>query len=140
MRYRRGRHLMVAAALAGLGACARERPAEAVQASAYDSRFTLEKDDGGTLPGIDRATSPEVYFRVTLSDAPVGRRLRLTCAWLDPQGSVAAENAWETKTIDRATWPTHCRHRFGPAAAAGTWKVSMAIGGQTLATTSLEVR
>ena len=58
-----------------------------------------------------------------LADAPQGAALPLTCAWSAPDGGVRYQNRWETKTIDRDRFPTHCRHTFGAGDAAGPDRV-----------------
>jgi len=128
--------------LVGLGAlclwsCA--RPA-ATPLGVYRGRLTLAKDDGGNLPYVDRTLQPDVYFRVTLKDAPVGRRLPLSCAWLDPAGGLAHQNVYTTLEVTKPVWETHCHWLIGTAAAPGTWKVELSNEGRVLLTHPFEVR
>ena len=83
-----------------------------------------------------RARSPEIALDLVLADAPQGAALPLTCAWSAPDGGVRYQNRWETKTIDRDRFPTHCRHTFGAGDAAGRWSVTMKQGERALATES----
>jgi hypothetical protein len=110
----------------------------AVHASA--GRLTLEKDDGTDLKAIDRKEKPEVWFRVTLEDAPVGRKLDLLCEWVDPAGRVTHRNRYQTQEITRATWETHARHRLGADAPVGRWTVRLLLDGRELRTQTFEVR
>jgi hypothetical protein len=107
-----------------------EQQAPGVTASA--GRLTAEKDDGKSLTVIDRRTGPEVWYRVTLENAPVGQRLKLVCDWIAPGGKVVHRNRYQTRAIDRATWPTHARYRFAPTAPTGTWTVRLSLDGRFL--------
>ena len=82
---------------------------------------------------IARAAQPELSLEAVLAHAPTGDSLALTCDWRDPSGQVRYQNHWQTKTIDRDLWPTHCRHRFSAADAAGDWTVSLGVGERVLA-------
>ena len=108
--------------------------------SVYEARLTLAKDDGGALAGVDRAESPDVYYRVTLRDVPEGASLALGCDWIDPNGAVAHQNRYVTRPADKRVWPTQCHRLFGPAALAGTWRVQMSLDGRVLATTPFTVK
>jgi hypothetical protein len=110
----------------------------AVTASA--GRVTLEKDDPGGLDAVDRRKKPEVWFRVTLDEAPVGKKLELTCEWLDPAGKVVHRNRFRTREITRSPWPTHARFRIAAEAPVGTWKVRLLLDGRELRTQRFEVR
>jgi hypothetical protein len=118
-----------------------DRKAQALAGvTAPASRFTLEKDDGGNLKTVNRRTRPEVWFRVTLENAPTDQKLDLTCEWVDPRGKVVQRNRFQTKTITRTTWPTHARCRIAADAATGTWTVRLLLGGRELRTQTFDVR
>jgi hypothetical protein len=85
---------------------------------------------------VARASSPELRFAVVLASPPQGAALPLRCEWAGPDGAVRYTNRWDTKSIDRDRFPTHCRHAFGAADAAGTWSVTMKQGERTVATQS----
>jgi hypothetical protein len=108
--------------------------------SASQSRITLATDNGGNLATIERQTSPEVFYRITLQEAPIGEKLSLKCDWIDPTGQIAHQNRWETRQIDNTVWSTHCRYQFGSAAPSGTWKVQMSLGDHVLSTTTFVVK
>jgi hypothetical protein len=107
--------------------------------STAQSQIALTQDGSSTLQEVNRQASPLIYYRVTLKDAPIGKKLSLSCDWIDPSGQVVHQNRWETQTINKAVWPTHCRYQFTPAAAPGNWKVQMSLGERTLSTTSFTV-
>jgi hypothetical protein len=129
----------------GLGAAGwwawddRQMGKQMAKVSARSSRFTLEKDDGANLPSVKRSSRPLVYFRVTLVEAPLGRRLPMDCVWLDPRGTVVHQNHYKTRRIDKAVWTTHARHQFGPASPQGEWTVRMSLGGRELRTAKITV-
>lgn len=108
--------------------------------STTQSQITLTKDGSSSIGEVNRQVSPLIYYRVTLKDAPISKKLSLSCNWIDPSGRVVHQNRWETQTIDKAVWPTHCRYQFSPAVAPGNWKVQMFLGGRTLSTTSFTVK
>ena len=107
--------------------------------STVQSQISFESG-GSSLSEINRQASPQVYYRVTLKEAPIGKQLSLRCDWIDPSGEVLHQNQWQTRTIDKAVWPTHCRYQFNPAAATGNWKVQMSLGDRTLSTNSFQVK
>lgn len=91
----------------------------------YQARMTLAEDHGEDLSEIQSATSPAVYYRVTLKDAPLGQKLSLHCDWIDPQGQVVWRRRYDTPAVTSAIWETQCRAEFGPASAVGAWTVEM---------------
>ncbi|MCU0518531.1 MAG: DUF3859 domain-containing protein [Oscillatoria sp. Prado101] len=108
--------------------------------STYESRIALDRDSGGNVTEVDRQSSPKVFYRVTLSEVPVGEKLSLSCDWTDPSGRVAHQNRYQTREIDRSVWPTYCYSQFGPNSAAGTWQVRMSLDGRILSTSSFVVK
>jgi len=108
--------------------------------STYQSRITLAQDNQDNLGAIDRQTSPKVFYRVTLKDAPLGEKLSLGCDWIDPRGQVAHQNRYQTRQIDKAVWQTHCFYQFNPASTAGTWTVQMSLGERILSKSPLLVK
>ena len=108
--------------------------------STAQSQIALTQDGSSILKEVNRQASPLIYYRVTLKDAPIGKKLSLSCDWIDPTGKVVHQNRWETQTINKAVWATHCRYQFSPAAAPGNWKVQMSLGERTLSTTSFTVK
>lgn len=82
----------------------------------------------------------EVKLDATLTHAPVGHAVDLSCTWRDASGAVAHQNKWTTKTVDKEVWPTHCRTKLGSSAKSGTWSVTMEQNGRTIASDSFAVR
>lgn len=103
-------------------------------------RLTLAEDDGGNLSTVSRQTPVEVFYRVTLSAAPVNQKLSLSCNWIDPRGQIVHQNHYQTKTIARPIWQTHCRYTIGSSAPVGTWKVEAFLGDRLLSDATFDVK
>jgi uncharacterized protein (UPF0335 family) len=108
--------------------------------SVSQSRITLAKDSGDNFTVFDRQQSPQLYYRVTLQNAPQGEKLSLGCDWIDSTGQVVHQNRYQTKTINQDIWPTYCRYQLGTAAEAGTWQVEMTMGDRLLSQTEFTVK
>lgn len=104
------------------------------------NRITLTQDDGSDLRNISRLKGSEVFYRVTLKDAPVGKKLDLTCNWISPNGEIVKQNRYQTREIDKSIWDTHCRYIIGSASTPGKWKVQMFLQGRQLSETEFEVK
>lgn len=102
------------------------------QVSAIDSRVTLGQDNSNSPTAIDPKSSPQVYYRVTLQDAPVGSQLSLSCDWIDPTGQIVHQSRYQTKAIDRSVWNTYCYYSLNPNVTTGTWEVRMFLEGRSL--------
>jgi hypothetical protein len=118
----------------------KSRAEEMNAVTASSGRVTLEKDNGDSLETIGRKEEPEIWYRVTLENAPIGRELALTCEWIDPSGRVAQRNQYQTKEITRTPWPTHARYRLRPDAPLGSWTVRLLLDGRELRTRTFMVR
>ncbi len=108
--------------------------------AAQQDRITLTEDNGGNLDSVIRQGNPELVYRVTLMQAPVGQKLTLNCDWFDPSGQIVHQNRYETKSITTPIWNTACRYTIGSAAPTGTWKVQMRLGEQVLSDAVFEVK
>ncbi|MBL8152106.1 MAG: DUF3859 domain-containing protein [Blastocatellia bacterium] len=83
---------------------------------------------------VNRQENSELRYKVTLQNAPVGEKLSMSCNWYTPSGTIANQNSWKTKTVDRAVWPTECKCKIDPSSPVGEWKVEMLIEGRTIST------
>ncbi|HEY9800028.1 MAG TPA: DUF3859 domain-containing protein [Leptolyngbyaceae cyanobacterium] len=108
--------------------------------STQRNRITLTQDNGSDLRNISRQNGSEVFYRVTLKDAPVGQKLDLTCNWIAPNGEIVKQNRYQTREIDKSIWDTYCRYNIGSASTPGKWKVQMFLQGRQLSETEFEVR
>ena len=100
--------------------------------TAQRDRITLAQDNGSSLSIVSRQTNGEVFYWVTLSDAPVGQKLSLSCDWIDPSGQVLHQNRYQTNEVTTPVWATFCRYQIGSAAPVGSWKVQMFLGDRLL--------
>jgi hypothetical protein len=107
--------------------------------SVQQDRITLTQETQ-TLTIIERQSNPEVYYRVTLKDAPIGKKLALSCDWVDPNGQVVKQNRFETQPVTTSVWTTHCRYRMGSATPTGAWTVRMFLDGRPLDNATFEVK
>ncbi|MEQ8975172.1 MAG: DUF3859 domain-containing protein [Coleofasciculus sp. C1-SOL-03] len=130
----------VVVAIAGTTVIIQQNQQALQTVSTVQSQITLTKDGSSILTEVNRQTSPLIYYRVTLKDAPIGKRLSLSCDWMNPRGEVVHQNRWQTKAIDKQVWHTYCRHQFNLAAAPGTWTVQMSLGDRLISTTSFIVK
>lgn len=108
--------------------------------SIQQNRITSVQDDGGNLTVISRPNNPEIFYRVTLKDAPLGKKLSLSCDWIDPSGQVVKQNRYQTRDIDKSIWNTQCRYKIGTTAATGKWQVKMLIENRAIGSTSFQVK
>lgn len=108
--------------------------------SAQEDRITFASDQGGTLTTITRQTNPELFYRVTLTEAPVGQKLTLSCQWVDPSGKIVHQNNYQTREVSTPVWNTFCRYTLGASAPTGNWKVQMFSGDRLLSDTTFSVQ
>ncbi|MBC6481866.1 MAG: hypothetical protein GDA56_32995 [Hormoscilla sp. GM7CHS1pb] len=102
------------------------------QVQVYQDSIALGKNDPSNLTAIDRRSGQEIYYRVTLQNAPIDKKLSLRCDWIDPRGTLARQNRWQTQRIDREVWPTYCRYPSNNAMMTGRWQVRMFLGDRLL--------
>jgi hypothetical protein len=120
-----------------LGNRQQEKLAQVVTQS---DRLTLSQDDGGDLNRVKpKAGGSELVYRVTVTEAPVGEKLDISCGWTDPSGKVVHQNQYRTKTITTPVWSTSCRYTVGPESPPGTWKVRAYLGDRQLSDTTFNV-
>lgn len=116
------------------------KQASLAQIDVYETRLTLSNDNGDNLQKIDKQTNPEIYYRVTLKQTPIGDKLKLQCDWIDPNGNIAHQNNYETKIIDKQIWTTYCRNQFNNSSITGNWQVEMKLDNRVLSETNFEIK
>lgn len=89
---------------------------------------------------ISRQMSPELFYNVTLKDAPVGKTLALACDWVAPDGQVVKQNRYETRQINMSIWNTHCKYPLDAKAPIGSWEVRLRLGDRQLSNTKFDVQ
>jgi DNA-binding transcriptional MerR regulator len=117
-----------------------QRGANEARITAQSDRITRTADDGSGLKVVERQSNAELFYRVTLKDAPVGQKLDLSCNWIDPSGQTVKQNSFQTKDITTSVWDTRCKYTINSGAAVGQWKVQMFLDGRLLGDESFEVR
>lgn len=117
-----------------------QRTAVLSRISPQQDRISLVSDDGGNLKTITRQSNPEVFYRVTLKDAPIGKKLSLSCTWIDPTGVIVKQNNYQTREINTNVWNTHCRYTINSAAPVGDWTVKMFLEGRMISDETFEVK
>lgn len=106
--------------------------------TASRGRVTLAEAEG-EQPVFDPRSTPEIWYRVLLTEAALGSRARLVGEWIDPRGAVVHRGAYDTKPIMHLPWETHVRYRLPADAMPGTWRVRLLAGDRELHAASFEV-
>ncbi len=107
---------------------------------AQQDRITLTQDNGNNLKIIKRQNNPEVFYRVTLNDAPVGKKLPLNCDWINPSGEVVKQNRYQTREVTTSVWNTYCRYTIPSVAPTGNWQVRILLNNRILSEANFEVQ
>jgi hypothetical protein len=106
---------------------------------AQSSRITSEPDTGA-IKVASRQFAKELVFRVTLAEAPVGRRVPLTCDWLAPTGEIVKQNRYETRVVTTPIWPSYCRLQLNSSLPPGSWRVRMRQGERLISEQRFDMR
>lgn len=136
LRSRQQRNIGLIAAIAGISAIllfgfiffSQRQQQILTRVVSQSDRLTFTQDDGGNLTTISRSDAGELYYRVTLNNAPVGQKLSLSCNWIAPNGEIVHQNNYQTKRINTPVWNTYCRHTIGSNSPSGIWKVQAFLG------------
>ena len=131
---------LAAAAIAITGFYIQQNRQAIDRVSVQQNRITSVQDNGGNLTVVSRQNNPEIFYRTTLKDAPIGKKLSLSCDWIDPSGQVVKQNRYQTREIDKPIWNTQCRYQIGSAAATGNWQVKMFVESRAIGSASFEVK
>jgi hypothetical protein len=110
------------------------------QVTAQSDRLTLAQDRGENLSTVSRQAGNELFYRITLSSAPIGQKLALSCRWYAPDGQLVHTNNYTTKEITQATWNTLCRHQVDVGAPTGEWRVEAFLGDRQLSEATFTVQ
>jgi hypothetical protein len=131
----------IAVVLFGVTIFAHYRHQTLDRVTAQRDRLTLAQDNGSNLNAVARQANGQVlFYRVTLSDAPVGQKLELSCSWRDPSGQIVHQNRYQTKQITTPVWNTFCRHTLGGESLVGRWQVEAFLGDRLLSETAFDVK
>lgn len=102
--------------------------------SSQADRITLssKSSNNSNITNISRESNSEIFYRVTLKDAPIGKKLSLACNWIDPTGTIVKQTKYKTKEITTSIWDTHCRYTINPSDKVGNWQVQMLLDGRKI--------
>jgi hypothetical protein len=136
-RVRLRRRLVLAAACAVVALTAgvvvlHHNAHEQASAAMTVTESSLTSQGSPVTSPLSRAAAPEVVLTAVLAHAPHDEAADLTCDWTGPSGQLEHQSHWQTKSIDRDVWPTHCKHSFAPSETAGSWSVVMRQGSREL--------
>ncbi|WP_421655996.1 DUF3859 domain-containing protein [Leptothermofonsia sp. ETS-13] len=98
----------LAVAIGGIAFWSQQNQQTLARVAVQQDRITLTQDDGSNLTTVSRPA--EVVYRVTLKDAPVGKKLDLSCDWIGLGDQVLKQNRYQTKEITTPVWNTQCRN------------------------------
>jgi hypothetical protein len=99
--------------------------------SAQQDKITLTSNNEN-LKNISRQANSELVYRVTLKNAPIGKKLNLSCNWIDPSGQIVKQNNYQTREVKTSIWDTFCRYSINSTAPVGNWKVEMFLEGRKI--------
>ncbi len=112
-----------------------------IYANSDQSKLTLETNSGiERVNLIDSKQNREVFYRVILQDAPIGKKLSLGCDWINPNGEISHQNSYQTQQINKEVLQTYCRYQFNPSSPVGKWQVEMYLGDRSLSKTEFIVK
>jgi len=118
----------------------RNKNATFTRVSVQQDRITKAQDNGDNLKVIDRQSNAEVFYRITLKDAPIGQRLNLACDWINPNGQVVKNNRYQTQEITTSISETHCKYLINSGATPGNWKVQISLDERVLSHENFQVK
>lgn len=130
-------------AIAGVFLLSQQRQGELAKISVQQDAITKYENlnaIGAKVTTVDKKDREQLFYHVTLKDAPVGKKLSLGCDWLDPSGKVVKQNRYQTKEINTPVWNTRCKYQVPAGAATGEWKVNLLLDGKKLTDESFTVK
>lgn len=125
---------VAAAAIIGIGLTVffnQQKSSLLANVSAQQDKITLTSNNDN-LENISRQANSEIVYRVTLKDAPIGKKLNLSCNWIDPNGQVVKQNQYQTREIKTSVWDTFCRYAINSSTPVGNWQVQMLLEGRKI--------
>ncbi|MFO0661538.1 MAG: hypothetical protein U0165_17155 [Polyangiaceae bacterium] len=114
-------------ATSAIGYTMYERSAALARVTASDAQLSVAGAPKPNTVPIKITGAQDIQLDVVLHEAPSGRSLDMTCDWVGPSGQTLFESRYQTKTIDRGNWPTHCKYSFKSTAPTGAWTVRMKV-------------
>lgn len=135
-----GAVLAIALLIAGITFFSQQQNQTLSRIAVRQDKITLARNNGITVNSVSRQANPELFYQVTLKDAPVGQKVSLSCNWFDPNGNIVHQNQYQTKEITTSIWNTSCRHTITNDSPVGTWRVQMLQESRLLGEKTFNVR
>jgi hypothetical protein len=130
----------IALAIAGIAFFFQQQHQILSQVGVQQDRITLVRDNGESLTSFTRQSKPELFYRVTLKDAPLGQKLSISCNWIAPNQQIVHQNRYQTKEVTTPIWNTFCHHQLGSTSPVGNWKVQILLKNHPLGEETFDVR
>lgn len=118
--------IMIAGLIATFAVVSQKQHNRMARIAALQDSTTLP-DSANSVTQFDRQKNAQVFYRVTLKNAPINDRLSVSCSWIDPTGQTVHQSRYQTQEITRSPWTTFCYAPLTPQSNAGTWTVKMSI-------------
>ena len=118
--------IMIAGLIATIAVVYQKQQNRIARIAALQDTVTRQ-DSTQPVNQFDRQKDSQVSYRVTLKDAMVNERLRISCRWSDPSGQTAYQSRYQTEKISRSPWETVCNAPLTPQSQTGTWSVKMFV-------------
>ncbi|MBE9014006.1 DUF3859 domain-containing protein [Pseudanabaenaceae cyanobacterium LEGE 13415] len=100
---------------------------------------TLESS-ANSVKQFDRQKDQQIFYRVTLKNAPISDRLIVSCQWRDSTGQIVHQSRYQTQEISRSPWVVTCSTPLTPQSQAGTWNVKMSVEERTMSDRTFTVK
>jgi hypothetical protein len=130
-------------AIAGVFFLSQQRAGELAKISVREdviTKFENLNAIGAKVNTVDKKAKEQLFYHVTLKDAPVGKKLSLGCDWLNSKGEVVKQNRYQTKEVNTPLWNTRCQYQLPDNAASGKWQVKLLLDGKQLSDESFIVK
>jgi len=96
------------------------------QIAAIQDSVTLQ-NSAKSATQFDRQKDSQIFYRVTLKNAPLNERLMISCRWSDSTGQILHQSRNQTQEITQSPWTTACSTPLTPQSPSGTWNVKMSL-------------
>ncbi|GAP99423.1 hypothetical protein [Leptolyngbya sp. NIES-2104] len=89
---------------------------------------------------FDRTKDQQVFYRVTLKNAPINTQVIVSCRWTDATGQIVHQSRYQTEPISRSPWVVACSAPLTPQSQPGTWTVKMNVEERSISDQSFAVK
>lgn len=89
---------------------------------------------------FDRTKDPQIFYRVTLKNAPINDQVIVNCRWTDATGQIVHQSRYQTESIRRSPWVVVCSAPLTPQSQTGSWTVKMNVEERSISDQSFVVK